>query len=78
MTAKLDKNGMILPLAVGAILVIGFVMFFYWGRISKVATKLPEIKSADELSQVLKDLDSQSPDSMNTDVNGVASDASGL
>lgn len=75
-TKKLDKDGMILPLAIAAIFLIGFIMFLYWDKISNVAEKLPEIKTGEELNQVLDDLDSENPDSMNKDVNGVSTDAS--
>ncbi|MEK7497788.1 MAG: hypothetical protein AAB656_02630 [Patescibacteria group bacterium] len=78
MTAKLDKNGIILPLAIGAIVVIAFVVLLYRDSVFKIAEKLPEIKTAEELTQVLSDLDGQDPSEMNTDVNGVVTDASGL
>lgn len=73
--AKLDKDGFILPLAIGALALIFFGYYFFVAN-KNGAVAEPPIQSTQDLDTSLKSIDSQNPDSFSTDLNTNASDAS--
>ena len=70
---KLDKHGIILPLAIAAVFAIGMFVYFN-GGMGKVASD--SIKTFEELDEVLGEVDSQNPNVMKTDLDANAVDAS--
>lgn len=75
---KLDKQGLILPLAIGALALLFFTWYFLKVSSRKTTVMENKIESVEDLNDAANDLDSQSPDSFNLDLNSNASDASGL
>lgn len=75
-TTKLDKQGFILPLAIGALALLFFAWYFLDMSKSQVTTMVEnKIQSVDDLNAASKDLDSQNPDTFNVDLNSNSSDA---
>lgn len=72
---KLDKDGFIFPLAIGALALMFFAYFFITA--SNKNTVKP-IGGVEDLNSVSKDLDNQNPDSFMTDLNSNTVDAKGF
>lgn len=70
---KLDKDGFIFPLAIGALALI-FFAFYFLGLGPKSAAEKP-ITGAQDLNAAAKDLDAQNPDSFSADLNSNSTDA---
>lgn len=73
---KLDRDGFIFPLAVGVLALIFFSWYFLSMNQSKKVAVQDPINSVEDLNAASKDLDSQSPDTFNTDLNSNSKDAS--
>lgn len=75
---KLDKDGFIFPLAVGVLALIFFSWYFLTMNKSKNVVVENPIQSVEDLNAASKDLESQNPDTFNTDLKTNSTDASGL
>lgn len=75
---KLDKDGFIFPLAVGALALIFFSWYFLTMNNKKDVVVENPIQSIEDLNAASKDLDSENPDAFNADLKTNSTDASGL
>ena len=74
---KLDKDGFIFPLAVGALALLFFGYYFLSMNSKKVATEKP-ILGVEDLDVAAREIDSQSPDAFTEDLNLNSKDAAGF
>lgn len=74
-----DKQGFIFALAVGALALIFFTWYFLKISSKRASVVMKDkIESVEDLNSASDDLDSQSPDALNVDLNANSADSSGL
>ncbi len=71
---KLDRDGFVFILSIGAIVLILFTIYFLNFRSTKLESLIP-IKSAAELDIILENLNKENPDSFKVDLNANSQDA---
>ncbi len=75
---KLDQQGFIFPLAVGALALLFFSWYFLTMSKPKTAVVKDPIQSVEDLNKASKDLEGQSPDTFKSELDSNSVDASGL
>lgn len=75
---KLDQQGFIFPLAVGALALLFFSWYFLTMSKPKTAEVTNPIESVEDLNKASTDLEKESPDTFKSDLDSNAVDASGL
>lgn len=72
----LDRDGFIFVLAIGALAIILFVIYFFNANFRAVTKEILEpITSVSQLKELIKDVDGQNPDGFKVDLNRNATDA---
>lgn len=70
-----DKQGFILPLAIGALILMFFAWYFTRMYLQKQVVSENTIQSTSDLDEVSKDLDAQNPDAFDVDLKANTTDA---